>query len=76
MIGIHPINDLADPVEKAPFRVGPVTLSPLILLLLSTSLASIQNKGKILKFWNDDPFFFLFQILRICLLTIFNMGLN
>lgn len=49
-MGIHPINDLAAAVERAPFRTRPIILSPFIVVLLSTSLASIQNKGKTLKF--------------------------
>lgn len=48
-MGIHPINDLAAAVERAPFRTRPIILSPFIVLL-SASLASVQNKGKTLKF--------------------------
>ena len=57
-MGIHPINDLADAVERAPFRTRPIILSPFIVVLLSTSLASIQDKGKTLKFENDHIFVF------------------
>lgn len=49
-MGIHPINDLAAAVERAPFRTRPIVLPPFIVVLLSSSLASIQNKGKTLKF--------------------------
>lgn len=46
MMTIHPINDLADTVERAPFRIGPIILLILPFILVTVHIASINTKQK------------------------------
>lgn len=45
MMAMHPINDLADTVERAPFRIGPIILI-LPFILVTVHFASINTKQK------------------------------